>query len=103
MAIDTLHIIRPAGRPKIAADFSGCDDDDETIEKRERFFRLLKSLSFTDKLCIANGLGYTLRAIDYWYHGKSMPDERTRNIILKWYAKGKPVKRLLSCDSLAVY
>jgi hypothetical protein len=91
---------RPAGRPKTAADFSGCDNDSAAIEKREVFFRICRSLSYQDRVHVANGLGVDYSTVHKWHNGDQMPDELIRDSILKWHDKGKPLKRLLQCESL---
>lgn len=95
MAVDIaiMRSRKPAGRPLIAAVFSSSND--KAIEKREIFFKLCRSLSYSDKVHIANGLAVTFRTVENWYYGCNLPDEQIREDIIDWYAKGKPVKKIL--------
>jgi hypothetical protein len=100
MAVSTRRVGKPAGRPIRAAVIGSSDDN--TIEKRERFFVVCRSLSYRDKLDLSNGLGVTFRTIENWYYGWNMPDEKTRDDVIQWYENGKPFKMILQCESVNI-
>lgn len=98
MAVATLGVVKPAGRPMIAATIG--TSVDKAIEKREVFFTICRSLNYTDRVHLANGLGIYFGTVQRWYYGYQMPDEQTRDDIIDWYEKGKPVHKVLQCESL---
>lgn len=98
MALNMRRALKPAGRPKIAAVIGSSTD--KTIEKREVFFRICQSLNYSDRLALANGLGVHYFTVQRWSYGANMPDEQTRDDIIDWYNKGKPVTKILQCESL---
>lgn len=93
--------MRPAGRPKIAADIGLSVD--KAIEKRETFLKICRSLNYTERIALANGLNVAFRTVQRWYYGDNTPDEQTREDIIDWYERGKPLKTLVSCESVSGY
>jgi len=91
--------LKPAGRPKTAAVIRSSTD--KTIEKREVFFTVCRSLNYSDRLALANGLGVAYFTVQRWSYGANMPDEQTRDDIVDWYNNGKPVTKILQCESLS--
>lgn len=89
---------KPAGRPIKAAIIGS--PTDKTIEKRDRFFTVCRSLAYSDITHLSNGLGVARRTVERWYYGENMPDEQTRDDVIAWYERGKPVKLILQCESL---
>lgn len=98
MAISMRRAAKPAGRPKIAADIEPTTD--KAIEKRDAFFKICQTLSYRDKVHLANGLGVAFRTVERWYYGYSLPDEQIREDVERWYERGKPLKRLSTCDGI---
>lgn len=96
MAVSTRISARPFGRPKTAAVIE-LDDDDE-IEQRNIFFRVCKSLSYSDRIHLANGLNVTFRTVQNWHYGDYYPDPAIAKAIVKWYDNGKPVTVVEPCD-----
>lgn len=90
--------VRQAGRPITVAIIGS--PDDIAIALRDTFFSICNALHYKDKVHLANGLGVTFRTVENWYYGWRFPDEQTARDVINWYNNGKPVKKILQCESL---
>ena len=74
---------------------------DKALRKREAFFEICQSFTYSDKLALANYFGIAYFTVQRWSYGDNIPDEQTREDVIDWYNRGKPLKRLMTCDSLS--
>jgi len=92
-------LARPSGKPITVAIIGTPDDDD--IDLYDNFFRVCRSLRRCDITALSHGLGITVRTVENWYYGLTFPKEKsTAKAVIAWYEQGKPVKKLLQCESL---
>lgn len=91
--------VRPSGRPIMAAIIGTPDDDD--MKLYDLFFNVCRALTCSDITALSHGLGLTVRTVRNWHYGLNFPKEKsTAKAVIDWYTKGKPVKKILQCESL---
>lgn len=76
---------------------------DETIEEREEFLNICRSLSYSERIALANGLGVHFITVQRWYYAENIPDEQTRKDVKRWHERGKPIIKLEPCESVSGY
>ena len=91
--------VRPSGKP-ITAAIVGLPDDDD-IELYDTFFKACRAFTCSDMTSLAHGLGLTVRTVRNWRYGLTFPKDRNiAKAVILWSKKGKPVKKILQCESL---